>query len=612
MLRYVARVLVRILPQRLVFQLVAKGQRIDPRIGEAVLRVLTQLHAFAEVVEIVERVKPLYRTDKMVALLASALFEMGRFDDARNALSGFRWISGGRLSPSFVHLKGELDLIAGDEISASRTFRAAAATGRQLIGPHQNLAAPNVGSRVLNNVDIAAGTLGILYDEYNYVGQRVIHVGAGHLGPALFGRALEHQQSLRQNLPPISESMAALLSSLDITLEELRLVTAEWFTQVGHQAGLLDVLFRMRELGWWSGKAILLPDNSKIANRPLLALYEREGPILWRGIDIDGQTSEELVSLQRYCGMSFNAFKSPDGTVVPWQDAVAVILQQWEEEKRPLPLRMAFDAPGSAGEFAADAAAHAFEQWGLDNNDWYVCLHIRDALHYGEISGLGQTHRNSGVSNYISAIEYIIGLGGKVIRLGGSRAPDLPTMDGLIDYARSASKSELLDLWLIRNCKFFIGTTSGLTNVAIGFGIPCALVNCISVDAQLWHKNVRFAPKTVFVNGHRELSQSDLTSTPWRWRMFSAETLLHHNATAHDNTADEVLETVKEVYALAWGKIYEAKVVDPDGMRRLWRSCLSFPHFYGAALPSLYYLHRHFDKFIRESDAGGGHREHVA
>jgi putative glycosyltransferase (TIGR04372 family) len=364
---------------------------------------------------------------------------------------------------------------------------------------------------------------------------------------------------------------------------------------------MLDILFRMRQLGWWTGKAIMLPNIPKlIANRALLALYENEGPILLQGVDVDGWIVEELISLQRYCGLSFNVFRFPDGTVVPWQDAGALLLQQWEKERRPLPLRVAFDTPGSAGEFAADAAAEAFEQWGLDKDDWYVCLHMRDASHYGETSGLGQTHRNAGVANYISAIEYVIGLGGKVIRLGGARAPDLPVMDGLIDYARSIYKSELLDLWLIRNCRFFIGTTSGLTNVAISFGIPCALVNCITTDAQLWHKDVRFAPKTILVAGGGELSQNDLTSTPWRWRVFSAETLLHHNATAYDNTADEILETVKEVYALAWNTVYETQIADPDGMRRLWRSCLSFPHFYGAALPSLYYLHRHFHSFLED------------
>ena len=35
------------------------------------------------------------------------------------------------------------------------------------------------------------------------------------------------------------------------------------------------------------------------------------------------------------------------------------------------------------------------EQWGMKPDDWYVCLHTRDAAHYFEFQGTGQTHRNA-------------------------------------------------------------------------------------------------------------------------------------------------------------------------------------------------------------------------
>ena len=44
---------------------------------------------------------------------------------------------------------------------------------------------------------------------------------------------------------------------LEVPLDELRIIPEEWTTQIGH-LGMLDILFRMRELGWWSGKAVMV------------------------------------------------------------------------------------------------------------------------------------------------------------------------------------------------------------------------------------------------------------------------------------------------------------------------------------------------------------------
>jgi len=233
-------------------------------------------------------------------------------------------------------------------------------------------------------------------------------------------------------------------------------------------------------------------------------------------------------------------------------------------------------------------------------DDWYVCLHLRDRAFYGESRGLGQSHRNTDVENYRAAIEYITGLGGWVIKLGAKGSPKLPPMPRVIDYARSPYKSSLMDLSLIRGAKLFIGTTSGLTNVAISFGVPSALVNCISTDAQLWHRQVRFVPKRIVLQNGCALAQTQLTQSPWRWRQFDAGVLARHGATPIDNTSDEILETAKEVMALATGKVddYAASVEAASDLISRWRESLGMPHFYGGAQISLYYLKKHQTSFL--------------
>jgi putative glycosyltransferase (TIGR04372 family) len=388
----------------------------------------------------------------------------------------------------------------------------------------------------------------------------------------------------------ISEKLSRYLQSIDCALEDLRIVPVEWYTQIGHQ-GMLDISLRMREMGWWHGKVIFLMPYSPhlVANPAFQRLFDRYGYVLIPGVNIDTDIAAELFSLQRWFGMAFNAFELPDGQVVPWQDAGAHLMVDWEREGRGCPLREEFDRV--YGDSATRISFSKFrDKWGMKADDWYVCLHMRDAAHYREFAGSGQTHRNADVAEYLEAIRYIGSRGGWVIKLGGPRSPKLPHMPNVIDYARSSEKTHLMDIQLIRYARFFIGTTSGLTNVAISLGVPCALVNCITTDAQLWGDRVRFALKRVRLGDGKYLTQQQITSTPWRWRMFDASVLSWHGANAINNSSDEILEVVKEVEALA---VERPQVSPPPSKSELishWRSCLSMPHYYGSALPSLYYL----------------------
>lgn len=234
--------------------------------------------------------------------------------------------------------------------------------------------------------------------------------------------------------------------------------------------------------------------------------------------------------------------------------------------------------------------------------DWYVCLHVRDAEFYGEYQGFGQTHRNSNCQTYLAAIRYITEQGGWVIKMGGKKSSKMPKMSRVINYAASKFKSEFMDLHLIRHARFFIGTTSGLTNVAISFNLPCALVNCITTDAQLWSSKVRFVFKSIVSQKGESLSQAQITSTPWRWRVFNAEILRRYDFYIMDNTSDEILETVKEIDSLAKGELsgYQKNYPEYNMLLARWQKCLDFPEFYGLAVPSLHYLKKHEQTYLAD------------
>jgi putative glycosyltransferase (TIGR04372 family) len=333
---------------------------------------------------------------------------------------------------------------------------------------------------------------------------------------------------------------------------------------------------------------------------PFLSLFDQQCVILDPVGRLGEKLAAELYSLQRYCGFSFNAFEIPDGQIVPWQEAGAIMIRQWEAEGRGYPMRDRFDRKIGSNSLLREGVDRIKRQWGMQPNDWYVCLHLRDASHYGEVEGLGQTHRNARVATYTDAIRHVTQQGGWVIKLGGPASPKLPPMKRVVDYSRGPFKSSMLDLDLVRNARYFVGTTSGLTNVAVSFGVPCALVNCITTDAQLWGNRVRFALKPVKKRDGAFTTQRQLTSTPWRWRVFSAEIMWRYGAEPIDNTSDEVLETVKEVEALAVGGACRAGKIVPETARLIdrWQQSLTKPYFYGNALPSIYYLRKHENQFL--------------
>ncbi|MGY3451137.1 TIGR04372 family glycosyltransferase [Bradyrhizobium sp. USDA 4353] len=540
------------------------------------------------------------------ALLRS-LFELGEFEQAYRAALHIRTAN---VEPTahLAHLTAMIEIVADDEAAALQSMEMACKLDAGWLRPHQNIAARSEGRYLPNGLDIASGPSGRMFDLCNFAGQRVTHVGRGDVGLRLFERALNSRAWLQQRgIPDVSDALKKLLAQLDVSFDELSLIPEEWTTQIGH-LGMLDILLRMRDLGWWSGQPVVVVRPTLIANASFFRLFERLCKFVTVGEDVSEATAEELLSLQRWCGLNFNAFRLPDGKVVAWQEAGALAIEMWERKGGRHPLRDACDRVYGADVAAggSDPIRGLRDRFGMKPDDWYVCLHTRDAAHYFEFVGTGQTHRNAPIETLLDAIRLITSRGGWVIKLGGPNSPKLPPMERTIDYALSEFRSDLMDIHLIRHARAFIGTTSGLTNVAVSFGIPCAIVNAITTDAQLWNENVRFALKPVRLADGAMLTQRQLTSTPWRWRVFDAAVLGRSGARPENNSAEDILHTVEEVLAIAEGRTAEFDAAhDAERVLSLWRRALALPYYYGTSRPSLGFLTRHEKEFLLDAENAG-------
>lgn len=125
---------------------------------------------------------------------------------------------------------------------------------------------------------------------------------------------------------------------------------------------------------------------------------------------------------------------------------------------------------------AADQARgwECLGQLGVPPGAWFVTLHVRDKAFYGKRCDPG---RCCDVLTYLPAVRLIHQHGGWVVRIGDAGMKPLPRCPGLVDYPHSAFKSPWMDVFLMSQCRFYIGTNSGPAFVPPLFGVPCLYTN---------------------------------------------------------------------------------------------------------------------------------------
>lgn len=105
-----------------------------------------------------------------------------------------------------------------------------------------------------------------------------------------------------------------------------------------------------------------------------------------------------------------------------------------------------------------------------------VTIHFRDEIYRNDKGR--RMYRNSSIKNSYDAINYLIDKGYFVIRVGNLSKDKFELKNNnFFDYSFSELISEKLDLFLIKNSSFFIGTQSGLTEIAYLFNVPVMVLN---------------------------------------------------------------------------------------------------------------------------------------
>ena len=132
------------------------------------------------------------------------------------------------------------------------------------------------------------------------------------------------------------------------------------------------------------------------------------------------------------------------------------------------------------------------ENCGINKNDKFVCLIVRDSAYLNSKGAQYHSHRDCDIDNFILVSEELTKLGYFVFRMGAVVNKKLISNNKRIfDYATNGMRSELLDLFLCSKCDFCISTSLGLDSVIDIFRRPLIITNFIPFgDLRYERKNV--------------------------------------------------------------------------------------------------------------------------
>jgi putative glycosyltransferase (TIGR04372 family) len=183
-------------------------------------------------------------------------------------------------------------------------------------------------------------------------------------------------------------------------------------------------------------------------------------------------------------------------------------------------------------------------QFIVERRNKVVCLHVRDGFYRSDFKR--KSYRNSNIEKYNRAIKYLIAKGYFVVRLGDKNSKKSKIKNQyFLDYPFSKFKSEAMDLYLIKTSKFYIGTQSGILDVAYLFNKPILTTNMCELFSSYPRKRYdRGIFKKVFLKKNKK--QVSILN-------FMSKSYKHHNPDNEnenfyfkENTENEIYLAVKE------------------------------------------------------------------
>jgi putative glycosyltransferase (TIGR04372 family) len=200
-----------------------------------------------------------------------------------------------------------------------------------------------------------------------------------------------------------------------------------------------------------------------------------------------------------------------------------------------------------------DLGRSQMKQIGLPENAKYVCFYARDDAYLMDIfpkrDWSYHDYRNADIQNMIPAMEELVNRGYYALRVGSIvNKPARSSNKKIIDYASSGLRSDFMDLYLIANCEFFIGDTSGIRWIPMVFRKPCIVLNlvgCGDVIDRTRPDDLLLFKKIWDAGKHRYLSLQEIRQIGINYT--ETEFYKRNGLELRENTPDEIKTVVLEM-----------------------------------------------------------------
>ena len=194
----------------------------------------------------------------------------------------------------------------------------------------------------------------------------------------------------------------------------------------------------------------------------------------------------------------------------------------------------------------------------------FVCVSSRDATYLDTILPNKDYHyhdfRDADINNFSLSAKYLSELGITTVRMG-RYVRDKINFDSCIDYANEYY-DELLDVILAKDCKFYVGDSSGIVWLPMVLDRPIALKNWVPVF--LDSETLPYNPSNLFIfkkyykkSEDRFLSVREMMQIEKKVR-YNGNLYAQHGVEVVENSAEEILDLVVEMNTRIDGKWIES------------------------------------------------------
>ena len=180
--------------------------------------------------------------------------------------------------------------------------------------------------------------------------------------------------------------------------------------------------------------------------------------------------------------------------------------------------------------------------------DEFICFHNRDSKYLNEkiknVDWKHHNYRDFSVKHMVQALEKLGEQGISSLRMGELVSEKLNVGNNhILDYA-SFYRTELLDLYLSANCKFFLVSNTGVNGLPKIFRRPLAIINMTPLFSFIYFNNIDlFIPKLVKNKQSQKILGFFESMSCFGYTFTNPKA----NVEVVENTADEITDLVMEM-----------------------------------------------------------------